>query len=367
VSNFLPNVALRDRDRLKGAIIVVDEAGLASNTQGAEILRLAERNDARVVFVGDARQHTSVEAGDFVRILERHSQVHRVDLSEIRRQKDEAYRLAVQQLARGATRDGLEQIAERGWLHEHGPNYLRAAARDYTEHAIRGESVIAVTPTWSENHAFSSETRAQLKAHGKLGVGEHVEVHEPLQWTKAQTIRAESYTPGLAVRFQSRTGAFARGSTATVQRVELGEVWVETDRKVRRLPLRSAAFEVSRPVAVEICAGERLLVRSNHRDAGLLNGDIITVRAIRDGVITTDDGRSIDTRRVRDLSYGYAVTSHKSQSKTVDHVVVAAERLDAKSAYVACSRGRLSCSVHTPDKVHLLERLPSGPARALLT
>jgi hypothetical protein len=50
----------------------------------------------------------------------------------------------------------------------------------------------------------------------------------------------------------------------------------------------------------------------------------------------------------------------------VDHVIVAAERLDAKAAYVACSRGRLSCRVYTPDKEALFDRLPTGNRAAAL-
>ena len=50
----------------------------------------------------------------------------------------------------------------------------------------------------------------------------------------------------------------------------------------------------------------------------------------------------------------------------MDHVVVAAERLTSKGAYVACSRGRRSCIIHTPDKARLMERLPEGNRRAAL-
>ena len=49
-----------------------------------------------------------------------------------------------------------------------------------------------------------------------------------------------------------------------------------------------------------------------------------------------------------------------------DYVVVAAERLTSKGAYVACSRGRRSCIVYTPDKARLIDRLPEGNRRAAL-
>jgi hypothetical protein len=60
------------------------------------------------------------------------------------------------------------------------------------------------------------------------------------------------------------------------------------------------------------------------------------------------------------------VTSHKAQGWTADHVIIAAGRFTAKGAYVACSRGRKSCIVHTPEKARLMERLPEGNRRAAL-
>jgi hypothetical protein len=61
-----------------------------------------------------------------------------------------------------------------------------------------------------------------------------------------------------------------------------------------------------------------------------------------------------------------SLQSHKAQGWTADHVVVAAERLDSKAAYVACSRGRQSCVILTPDKARLMERFPEGNRRAPL-
>jgi hypothetical protein len=56
----------------------------------------------------------------------------------------------------------------------------------------------------------------------------------------------------------------------------------------------------------------------------------------------------------RQFTHDYMVTSHKSQGKTANHVVVAAAKLDERAAYVATSRGRQSCDIHTPDTEHLI-------------
>jgi ATP-dependent exoDNAse (exonuclease V) alpha subunit len=156
LSEFLENVAFRERDRLKDAVLIVDEGGLTSNRQGAELLRLAERYSARVLFIGDSRQHSSVEAGDFLRVLETHSHMRRVELGAIRRQEHQAYREAVGCLATGAARLGLEKLdatrlGQGGFLqlHPRGRQRLRPADQE------RQGEVLAVTPTWAEQEAFT--------------------------------------------------------------------------------------------------------------------------------------------------------------------------------------------------------------------
>ena len=64
VEDFLRNAVTRGG--LRNAVVICDEAGLKSNRQGAELLRLAKKHDMRVLLVGDVRQHVSVEAGDFL-------------------------------------------------------------------------------------------------------------------------------------------------------------------------------------------------------------------------------------------------------------------------------------------------------------
>jgi hypothetical protein len=368
VSDFLANGVLKERDRLPGAVLVVDEAGLASNAQGAEILRLAESHGMRVVFLGDSKQHTSVEAGDFLRILEKHSPIQQVEITEIRRQLVKEYRDAIKLMAGGQAHSGLERLDAMGCIHEGRAGYLKNAAAAYLERSAGGRDlgrVIAVTPTWAENKALTDMLRADLKAHGIIQAGENVVTHERLDWSRAQKTRAENYEPGLVVRFNRANQGFRRGEFFDVSRSEAGQVWVKSASGERRLPLKFD-LDVARPQKMEVCVGDRLLIQANDRRAGLINGQIVTVSAIGNGIVDTREGQCIDTAKFREFTYGFAVTSHKAQSKAAEHVVVAAERLNAKAAYVACSRGTQSCSVHTPDKEHLFARLPDGNRTAAL-
>src|SRR5258705_370046 len=59
----------------------------------------SEEQGALVRFVGDTRQHVAVEAGDFGRTLEQHSNLRSVSIGKISRQRDPEYRAAVMEMA----------------------------------------------------------------------------------------------------------------------------------------------------------------------------------------------------------------------------------------------------------------------------
>ena len=155
--------------QLQDAVITVDEWGLLSNRSGHELLRIAKEHGALVRFVGDTRQHVAVEAGDFGRTLEQHSNLRSVSISKISRQRDPEYRAAVMEMASSKVTEGLARLDQKGWIHEEKSGYLIEAARRYLELSgcgkklvtERGEPhVLAVGPTHAEIRAFTVDVRA---------------------------------------------------------------------------------------------------------------------------------------------------------------------------------------------------------------
>jgi ATP-dependent exoDNAse (exonuclease V) alpha subunit len=102
---------------LHGRVLVVDEAGMVSGRQMEGLLKLAEREDARILFSGDTRQIQSVEASDALRILERESQMKSVSLTGVQRQTQAEYRDAIQTL-RHSPEQGFEKLEQLGAVRE---------------------------------------------------------------------------------------------------------------------------------------------------------------------------------------------------------------------------------------------------------
>ncbi len=367
VEDFLRNG--EKQPGLRGAVVICDEAGLKSNRQGAALLRMAERHDLRVILVGDVRQHVAVEAGDFLRVLETHSEIGRCEVGEIHRQIPQDYRAAITQMADGNVRTGLQALDRMACIKEGQSDYLQKAASDYLRLTDQGKDIdrcLAVSFTWDENHRFTEAIRDRLKENGVLPKqGIPATVHESLRLTNQQKRNPKHYVDGQVVAFTPGSG---QNGTCMVLRVENDRVVVvDTTGNESNLNLkRPESFDVCKMRLIEIAENDKVLIRANDKRQGLVNGQVLTVSKVEpDGGLQTKEGIVVP-REFRQWCHGYVVTSHKAQGRTTDHVVVAAETLTAKGAYVACSRGRQSCVIHTPDKIRLMERLPEGDRKAAL-
>ena len=126
-------------------------------------------------------------------------------------------------------------------------------------------------------------------------------------------------------------------------------------------------FEVYRPVQqLALAVGDRIRITAGGKTKDgkhrLSNGSLLTVEGFtRRGDIVVDHGWVID-RRFGHFTHGYTVTSHASQGKTVDKVIVAmsSESLpatDQRTAYVAVTRGKEQALVFTDDRYELLRAM----------
>jgi hypothetical protein len=212
---------------------------------------------------------------------------------------------------------------------------------------------------------LTHEIRSGLKERDLLPKAETpCTVHDSLRWTVQQRGNWRNYQPGQVVTFSKSVSSRKAGESATIERLEKGKVLLSGDKA---LALKNAAsFDVGITRPIGICPGDKILIRANQRTLGLINGQVLTVGKIEaDGTLHTREGATVPPA-FKQWTHGYVVTSHKAQGRTCERVVVAAARLDAKSAYVACSRGRELCSVHTPDKAALMSHLPEGKRQAAL-
>jgi len=361
--------------RVQGQTIIVDEAGLISTRQMRDLCRLAKEQDCRLILVGDIKQHSSVEAGDALRALEKFGDVEVASLKTIRRQVDPAYRKAVRFLATKKPYEAFQQFRDIGAVQEikDPARLFQCAAGDYIETLQKGKSCLAISPVWSEIHQFTDEVRKQLRETGMLPLEERaVKTFTSYQWTKAERKDVRNYQAGDVLTFHRKTAVFEKGEVLRCVEKQERQIVVERENGERYAfnPKQITSYDVGLERELGLAVGDRLLLRSNHKPGKLQNGDIGEVGGFgEDQSIRLKDGRVIPAE-FRQFTYGYATTSHAAQGKTVDRgiVIMSEEGIRAgnlKQAYVSHSRFRETMALYVSDEIAAKDAFATDADRQL--
>jgi len=352
----------REQGKLRGKVLVVDEAGMVSSRQMSELLAVAEREKAQLVFSGDTRQIQSVEAGDALRVLERESRLRSVSLSQVQRQTLTEYRDAVEALRENPER-GFRRFEAMGAVREVDAALRpQEVSRAYREVAAQPNAqglprqVLVVAPTHEEIRRLTVAIRQDREQSGELGASQELTRHIPLHWTGAQKKDLRRFQPGMMLEFHKGTKIAGKNEAVEVVRVEKDKVIArkESGLEVALTGRQAKAFSVYERQTIPVAPGDRLLLEANRRELKFraTNGELVTVRGVEGGRIQLEDGRTLP-HNYRQFDHGYAVTVHRSQGKTVDAVIVSGDRMAQELFYVAVSRGRESLTVVTSDKAEL--------------
>ena len=372
---------LRNRQALppKGSYLIIDESGLNSLSQGTGIIKLALQNDYRVLFVGDARQHNSVESGDFFRLLEEHTRIPRATLTRIHRQQTAEYRRGIELASAGLALEGFETLDHGGFVRESRGGYLNEAANSFMELTDNGKNplnCIAVSPTHRECDALTAILREKLKAAGRLKAKTErtITAFQSFGWTRAQLGNIENYQPGMKLFFNTRLKGLGKpGEMVEVEQVKSssGELVLSNGATVNPRTIRGVV-DVGESAGLPIAEGDqvRFTVNLKTPEFKISNGSLAIATAIPNEYRLLDaERREAGTVRLPEsfhgIRHGWVMTSHASQGMTADHVVVAAEKMSKQAFYVGCSRGRFKLALHLPDKERFKEGLVRIPAERL--
>src|SRR5581483_2610616 len=357
----------------RGQVLIVDEASMISSRQMAELLLFAQRQAARIVFSGDTRQIQSVEAGDALRILEKESHLKSASLTQVQRQTSQAYREAIQELRRNPHR-GFEKLDQIGAIRqvpwqERAQTVAQAWREAGSEWNSRGErrNILVVCATHEEIGHVTEAIRAERRRTGELGESAPVECLVPQNYTTAQKTDARNYRPGQVLVFHRATKEVNRNEALAVVRVENHKIVASNALGVEReLTAKQAkCFDVYDRRAIEVAPQDKLVLTANRREPGFraTNGEMVMVSRVNNqGRIELADGRILPAN-YRHFDYGYAITAHRSQGKSVDAVVISGDGMKKELFYVAASRGRESLTVVTSDKELLRESVARSGER----
>jgi ATP-dependent exoDNAse (exonuclease V) alpha subunit len=335
---------------LSGQVLIVDEAGMVGSKDMDQLLGLAKKHGVRVLTVGDTKQIKAVDAGDALRILQRHSEIHSANVTEIVRQRDPEVRAALQALRTNPARgyellDKLGCFREVHWRErsqEIAKEYLLARATINPEGKVSSTQVIAGTHEEIKN--ITHAIRTELKKLGELSDGENVTRLVDLTWTEAQKRQLSFYKPGQVVTFHAAVAGLAKkNESLEVVTSNKKSLTARRDngKTVKLSAEHGKKFGVFEKDGMEISQGNKILLQANWKDKTFraTNGELVTVANCTHGKIRLEDGRELPSG-YKQFTSGYAVTPHTTQAKTVEIPIVSLDGMPIDQAYVALTRGR---------------------------
>ncbi|OCX51925.1 conjugal transfer protein [Mucilaginibacter sp. PPCGB 2223] len=358
--------------KLKDQVLIVDEAGMLGTRDTTSLLTIAKQQNARLIFVGDTRQHTAVLRGDALRVLNTVGGINVAEVDKIRRQRDIYYRAVVEDLAKGNVKGGFEKLENIGAIKAIDPlKPNEQLITDYMAATKKGKSALVVSPTNEQRKAVSQEIRECLKAEKLIGKRETIiPRYENLNYTEAQKTDWRMYKTGQTIQFTQNVPKIQRGSIWQVSDANSDFVSIKNNSGAEvHLPLnRAANFNVYKNTEIAVSKGDKVKITQNGFDdkgKRLNNGDVFDVQAVeKSGLLTLVNSKSkatsIISAQYGHIDHAYCTTSHASQGKTVDHVFISQPSgtftaTNAKQLYVSVSRGRDSVSIYTDDPDALLE------------
>ena len=162
------------------AVLILDEAGMASTRETARVMAHARTAGVKVIAIGDSGQLSSVQAGGWLGSLTKRLGSH--ELREVMRQRDPRERQLLAQVRRGEPIDYVSEKAARGELqiyvgHVQGADGGEHAAvtrwRERQAACPWGQAVLIVRDN-ERRERLNALIRAELKRDGRLAESIHI-------------------------------------------------------------------------------------------------------------------------------------------------------------------------------------------------
>lgn len=299
-----------DPDKKK-RLLIIDETSFAGSKQLKEVFEIAERENIRVVLVGDKDQLQAVVAGKPFEQLQQKGMLTQT-LKDIRRQKNQDLNQIVTAVAtKYECKEALDYLIKEDCVKEIrvAQERHRAIATEFVEDYIAGRDTLVVTQTNASRRSINDQIRFYLRKADKIDQAETQVTVMDSQESKADR--------GFSVR-------------------------------------------------------DRIVFLKNDKALSIQNGnlaDVVAIKASETGgtefKVRMGDGRELtfNSAQYAYFDHGFSLTTYKSQGKTHDKCIYDVRANSPMTTrnefYVAISRERYEAKIFTDN----LKALPSSISR----
>ena len=362
------------KDKSQQQIWVVDEAGLLNARDTHNLLKKAEEEKARILFVGDTRQLSAVEAGNPFKSLQK-AGMQTAYLNRSLRQKTADLKAAVDKISEGQISEGVKILDDNGRISEaKDNNRAERIADDYLSLSPEERKrTLILAGTHADRETILNEIRNRLKQEESLGKQDFQGTRlKSKDLTRTQMKYAHHYKVGDTVMPLRNYGQLKKGKLYTVASVDKDLLTLKSNEGSFQVnPSQFAEKAVYEQKRIGISEGDRLKWTKNDAKLGRRNGQEFTVLKLQDStaIIKYDNSNKVEDINLsipQNFDHALVSTTYSSQGKTANRVIVSAtsdKTLSKESFYVAASRAKYNLSIYAQDKKKLEAKAQESQAK----
>ncbi len=353
---------------VRDQILIVDEAGMLSHHQMAQLLKKSQDLNNRLILVGDTKQLSSISAGAPFRLLQERSELPTINLNENLRQVTPQLKRAVDYAASQEMLPAFQVLDQQGAIVEikDEDERLRVIAQKYIERPHeRQVQTLVLCDTNQDRQIVTDQIRAAYVEQGKLGQEViTIQTLQPKRLNEQAIAQAYNYGVGDVIRFRSSVPKFpslyyrVTEVESDGRRPTGGHRLQLKDRQGETVELPIHQYrqrEVFRCREIKVREGDRLRFTRNQRDWQQINGQLFTVEGFNsDGTVQINSrGKSypVTVEQMSHTDYAYCQTVYGAQGWTAKEAIWApGQRPGQEQTYVALSRAKENLEIVTLDR-----------------
>ena len=392
-----------------GNTIIIDEAGLLPTKKLAEVVKIAKEKNCKIVLCGDVKQHGSIEAGGMFKELQERCKT--VELTTIRRQKDELLLDAVKSMADKNVSEAFEKLKKEGNIYTISDadklkanvvsdytDKLKSALADNFAKDIKAGAVlkmvdisrkdknkifrdglkksVILTSNDADKDALNNLVREKLKKEGILKTDKNtcrVDCLQPVDMMDFDKKRAKNYKEGDIIK--SSAGEKDDKSYKVISTNEKDNfIYAENiaTRKIEKIN-PGVNLDVFKERNKDFCVNDKITFLKDYDNA--VKGKDGSRFEIKEGHtaiikdVSEDNAGSgyiikakingedayFNTKNYNAIDYSYAMTSMQSQCISADNVFVYNNgETNYNEMYVDMTRAKKNLKIYTADEEKMI-------------
>ena len=392
-----------------GNTIIIDEAGLLPTKKLAEVVKIAKEKNCKIVLCGDVKQHGSIEAGGMFKELQERCKT--VELTTIRRQKDELLLDAVKSMADKNVSEAFEKLKKEGNIYTISDadklkanvvsdytDKLKSALADNFAKDIKAGAVlkmvdisrkdknkifrdglkksVILTSNDADKDALNNLVREKLKKEGILKTDKNtcrVDCLQPVDMMDFDKKRAKNYKEGDIIK--SSAGEKDDKSYKVISTNEKDNfIYAENiaTRKIEKIN-PGVNLDVFKERNKDFCVNDKITFLKDYDNAvkgkdgsrfEIKEGQTAIIKDVSEDnagsgyiIKAKINGEDVyfNTKNYNAIDYSYAMTSMQSQCISADNVFVYNNgETNYNEMYVDMTRAKKNLKIYTADEEKMI-------------